>query len=80
MRQNKPKKPNDKHRMQFEFSSDVYERLVRLKAKTDAASYAQVTRRALRFYERLLELLEENPDLELALVKDGEVKKVELFL
>ena len=67
-----------RHRLQFEFSADVYERLATMKDKAGAVSFAELVRDALRVYEWLLDQEKEGYDL--ALVKDGKlVKAVKLL-
>lgn len=51
--------PKQKRRMSFEFSKDCYQRLERLKKKTDAASQVEVIRRALTVYDHLWEARKE---------------------
>jgi hypothetical protein len=41
-------------RVQLELPDQSFERLKRLKDKTEAASYAEVMKNALRFYEALI--------------------------
>jgi hypothetical protein len=49
----KPKVP--KNRVQFDLAPRSMERLNLLKVKTEAASYAEVVKNALRLYEALIE-------------------------
>ena len=44
-----------KNRVQFDLAPKSMERLNALKAKTEAASYAEVVKNALRLYEALIE-------------------------
>lgn len=67
-----------RHRLQFEFSADTYERLAHMKGKAGAASFAELVRDALRVYEWLLDQEKEGYDL--ALVKDGKLVKGVKFL
>ena len=66
-------------RLQFEFSPDAYQRLERMKEQTDASSFAELVRNALRVYDWLKKT--EREGYKLALIKDGEpIKSVELIL
>ena len=49
------KRQNESKRIQFEFSADALERMERLKEKTQARSYAELIRDALRAYEWMVE-------------------------
>jgi hypothetical protein len=48
-----------KNRVQFDLPPRSMERLAALKAKTEAASYAEVMKNALRLYEALIEEVEQ---------------------
>jgi hypothetical protein len=65
-------------RIQFELPEASLDRLKALKDKTEATSYAEVTRNAFKLYERMIELKEAGHTL---LVKDrkGNTKELELF-
>jgi hypothetical protein len=66
-------------RIQFEFSPDALDRLNRMKEQTDASSYAELVRDALRVYEWVVQ--QDKAGYDIGLVK-GEtlVKTVKLFL
>lgn len=66
-------------RLQFEFSPDAYARLERMKEETDASSFAELVRNALRVYDWVKQ--KERDGYELALMKDNEtVQSVKLIL
>ena len=69
---------NARHRLQFEFSAEAYERLNTMKDKTRASSYADLVRNALRMYEWLVEQQENG--CEIALVKEGQPLKAVQFM
>jgi hypothetical protein len=66
-------------RVQFELPPSSIERLKALKDKTEAASYAEVTKNAFKVYERMIDLAESGHTL-LIQDKQGETKVLELFL
>ena len=68
----------DTTRVQIELPPASMERLRVLKEKTEATSYAEVTKNAFKLYERMIELTESGNTL---LVRDphGNVKQLELF-
>jgi hypothetical protein len=68
-----------KNRVQLDFAPRSMERLNSLKAKTEAASYAEVAKNALRLYEALIEETEAGKQF---LVRDesGVVAPFRLFL
>jgi hypothetical protein len=68
-----------KNRVQLDFAPRSMERLNELKAKTEAASYAEVVKNALRLYEALIEETEAGKQF---LVRDqsGVVAPFRLFL
>jgi len=41
--------------LQFQFSNETYKRLKDVKAKSDAITFAELVRNALRIYEHLLD-------------------------
>lgn len=67
-----------KKRVQFDFSEEAYQRLERLRARTQKQSQAEVVRTSLRVYEWLLDQIEKGYTVQLA--KDDFVKEVELLL
>jgi hypothetical protein len=80
-----PEQPADdrtrlvKNRVQFDLAPRSMERLNTLKRKTEAASYAEVVKNALRLYEALIEETEAGKQF---LVRDaaGVVSPYHLFL
>ena len=68
-----------KYRVQLDFAPRSMERLSTLKRKTEAASYAEVVKNALRLYEALIEETENGKQF---LVRDkaGSVAPFRLFL
>lgn len=66
-------------RVQMELPEASMDRLKRLKEKTEATSYAEVTKNAYRLYERIIALAEEGDDF-LARDKHGNIKQLEIFL
>ena len=71
--------PRETTRVQMELPKVALDRLNKLKEKTEAASYAEVTKNAYRVYARMVELSQEGYTL---CVKDkkGNVKEIELFI
>ena len=68
-----------KNRVQLDFAPRSMDRLNALKAKTEAASYAEVVKNALRLYEALIEETEGGKQF-LVRDKDGVVAPFRLFL
>jgi hypothetical protein len=68
-----------KNRVQFDLPPRSMERLNALKAKTEAASYAEVVRNALGLYEALIEETESGKQF-LVRDKDGTISPYRLFL
>ncbi len=66
-------------RVQLELPPQAMERLQRLKDRTEAASYAEVIRNALRLFEALVEEHEKGSDFFLKR-PDGEVVQYKIFL
>ncbi len=68
-----------KNRVQFDLAPRAMERLNTLKRKTEATSYAEVVKNALRLYEALIEETEGGKQF---LVRDpnGQVSPYRLFL
>ena len=66
-------------RVQMELPQPSIERLKALKAKTEAASYAEVTKNAYRLYDMLIEMQETGKSL---MVKDadGELSELRVFV
>jgi len=68
-----------KNRVQLDFPPRAMERLNALKVKTEASSYAEVVKNALRLYEALIEEDEAGKQL-LTRDKDGVIAPFRLFL
>jgi len=68
-----------KNRVQFDLAPRSMERLNALKTKTEASSYAEVVKNALRLYEALIEEVESGKQF-LVRDKDGVVSPYRLFL
>lgn len=68
-----------KNRVQLDFAPRSMERLNALKSKTEAASYAEVVKNALRLYEALIEETESGKQF-LVRDTDGVVAPFRLFL
>jgi hypothetical protein len=68
-----------KNRVQLDFPPRAMERLNTLKARTEASSYAEVVKNALRLYEALIEEDEAGKQF-LVRDKDGVVSPFRLFL
>lgn len=66
-------------RVQMEMPEASYERLAWLKEKTEAASYAEVTKNAYRLYAKMIQLAEAGDEL---YRKDanGNLTRLHLFL
>jgi hypothetical protein len=72
-------KVRGKNRVQLDFPPRAMERLNTLKAKTEASSYAEVVKNALRLYEALIEEDESGKQF-LTRDKNGVVSPFRLFL
>jgi hypothetical protein len=68
-----------KNRVQLDFPPRAMERLNTLKAKTEASSYAEVVKNALRLYEALIEEDESGKQF-LTRDKNGVISPFRLFL
>jgi hypothetical protein len=68
-----------KNRVQFDLPPKSMERLNALKAKTEAASYAEVLKNALRLYEALIEETERGNEF-MVRNADGVVTPYRMFL
>jgi dihydroxyacid dehydratase/phosphogluconate dehydratase len=71
-------KEKETTRVQIELPEASMERLKALKEKTEATSYAEVTKNAFKLYERMIELAESGSVL-LVRDKKGNTKELELF-
>ena len=66
-----------RHRVQLDFSTEAYERLIRIRSRSEAATNAEVVRNALRLYDWFLE--QRSKDARFQVVDNGEVKEIEFF-
>jgi hypothetical protein len=66
-------------RIQLELPPASMDRLTSLKEKTEATSYAEVTKNAYKLYERLIELTEAGQRL-CVRGKDGVTRDFEIFV
>jgi hypothetical protein len=66
-------------RVQLEMPPQAMERLQRLKEQTEAASYAEVIRNALRLFEALVEEHEKGAEFQLKR-RDGETVAYRIFV
>ena len=64
-----------RHRLQLDFSTEAYERLVRIRRRSEAATNAEVVRNALRLYDWFLE--QKSKGASFQVVEDGTVKEIE---
>lgn len=66
-----------RHRLQLDFTPEAYERLLRIRERSEATTNAEVVRNALRLYDWFLEQQRRNARLQ---VVDGDlVKEVEVL-
>ncbi len=68
-----------KNRVQLDFAPRSMDRLNALKAKTEASSYAEVVKNALRLYEALIEEAEDGKQF-MVRDKSGAISPFRLFL
>ncbi len=66
-------------RIQMELPAASMERLTLLKEKTEATSYAEVTKNAYKLYERLIQLTESGEVL-CVRDKDGKTREIQIFV
>jgi hypothetical protein len=66
-------------RVQMELPATAMERLVRLKERTEAMSYGEVTKNVFKLYERLMGLTEAGNGLCIR-DPDGSIRDLELFI
>jgi len=71
--------PRTTTRVQLEMPPVAMERLTRLKEKTEAASYAEVIRNALRVFEALLDEHEKGAEFQLKRA-DGQTVAYKIFV
>ncbi len=67
-----------RQRVQLEFTPEAMQRLRQIKALANASTNAEVVKNALRVYEWFLN--QRNQNYKLQLVKDDQVKEVEIVL
>jgi hypothetical protein len=67
-----------KKRVQIDFSEEAFQRLEKLRDRTQKQSQAEVVRTSLRIYEWLLDQIDKGYTIQLA--KEDFVKEVELLL
>jgi hypothetical protein len=67
-----------RQRVQLEFTPEAIQRLQQIKALANASTNAEVVKNALRVYEWFLN--QRNNHYKLQLVKDDQVKEVEIVL
>lgn len=72
-------KEKETTRVQIELPPSSMERLKALKDKTEASSYAEVTKNAFKLYERMIELAESG-HVFFVRDKNGKTRDLELFL
>ena len=66
-----------RHRLQLDFSTEAYERLLRIRDRSEATTNAEVVRNALRLYDWFLE--QRSKHVRFQIVEDDLVKEVEFF-
>ena len=66
-----------RRRLQLDFSPEAYDRLVRIRERSEAATNAEVVRNALRLYDWFLE--QKNNGSTLQIVQEDSVKEVEIL-
>lgn len=66
-------------RVQMELPQLSLDRLKKLREKTEASSYAEVTKRAYQIYESLVEYAENGVTFSIR-DKDGNVRDLEMFI
>ena len=64
-----------RHRLQLDFSVDAFERLMRIRRRSEAATNAEVVRNALRLYDWFLEQRHRGASFQV--VENGTVKEIE---
>lgn len=68
---------SDSKRIQMDLAPKSLGRLKRLQEITEAASYAEVVRNALRLYEALIDEYENGAELQVK--KDGQISPLHIF-
>ncbi len=66
-----------RHRLQIDFSPEAYERLMRIRERSEAATNAEVVRNALRLYDWFLDQRTKNARLQM--VEGNTVKEIEVL-
>jgi len=66
-------------RVQFEMQPESIDRLKALRDRTEAASYAEVVRRALQLYEFVVEEADKGSELSIRSEEKGEVRYRPIF-
>ncbi len=66
-------------RVQFEMQPESIDRLKALRDRTEAASYAEVVRRALQLYEYVIEEADKGSELSIRSEEKGEVRYRPIF-
>ena len=66
-------------RVQFEMQPESIDRLKALRDRTEAASYAEVVRRALQLYEFVVEEADKGSELSIRSEEKGEIRYRPVF-
>lgn len=66
-------------RVQFEMQPESIDRLKALRDRTEAASYAEVVRRALQLYEFVVEEADKGSELSIRSEEKGEIRYRPIF-
>ena len=66
-------------RVQFEMQPESIDRLKALRDRTEAASYAEVVRRALQLYEFVIEEADKGSELSIRSEEKGEIRYRPIF-
>ena len=77
--ENESENGRDTTRVQLEMPPQAMERLQKLKDRTEAASYAEVIRNAVRLYEALVDEHEKGAEFSLKR-PDGEIVQYKIFV
>ena len=64
-----------RHRLQLDFTAEAFERLMRIRRRSEAATNAEVVRNALRLYDWLLEQRSKGTSFQT--VENGTIKEIE---
>lgn len=71
--------PKTTTRVQFEMQPESIDRLKALRDRTEAASYAEVVRRALQLYEFVVEEADKGSELSIRSEEKGEIRYRPIF-